>query len=168
MPFSVRLSWVVWAALVAAGCFLLLNHILMRIHLIRKADVDGLKRVRTRNGTMDVSDYIKDLGLERETVPTDLCAIIEQLNEQVDPERLERMYWYSDVDIPSGVYADSWGTPIKLVVKSPRDYALVSFGANMKDDGGEGDDIVYSFNPLEFLEKRAAKERDLKDSDANE
>jgi len=35
-------------------------------------------------------------------------------------------------------------------------------------DGGEGDDIVYSFNPLEFLEERAAKERDLKDSDANE
>lgn len=49
-----------------------------------------------------------------------------------------------------GLFVDSWGSPVRLIVESPTRYKLISFGANRMDEGGAGDDISYGFNPKEL------------------
>jgi len=53
-------------------------------------------------------------------------------------------------DKKTGAVVDRWGTPIRLIVKSPTDYTLVSLGPNREDDGCAEDDILHSFNPRQW------------------
>ena len=48
-----------------------------------------------------------------------------------------------------GKLVDYWNRPIVLVVNSPTEYKLISYGHNGKDDKGQGDDVVVTFNPTE-------------------
>ena len=50
----------------------------------------------------------------------------------------------------TGSFLDGWGNPIRLVVESTHNYRFISFGPNGKDENGQGDDIVYDFDPLEL------------------
>lgn len=52
--------------------------------------------------------------------------------------------------IETGKFHDEWNNPVKLVVESPRKYTFISSGANGKDENGKGDDITYTFDPLEM------------------
>ena len=48
---------------------------------------------------------------------------------------------------------DPWGNEIVLIVVSPHNYILKSYGRNKIDDNGQGDDIIYSFDPLKYISK---------------
>jgi hypothetical protein len=58
-------------------------------------------------------------------------------------------------DLETGALLDQWGTPIKLIVQSATDYTFMSCGPNRADEGGAGDDIVYTFNPMKLEEDTA-------------
>ena len=50
----------------------------------------------------------------------------------------------------TGSFIDGWGNPIRLVVESTHNYRFISFGPNGRDEDGQGDDMVYDFDPLEL------------------
>jgi hypothetical protein len=128
------------------GIFMRLSH--------DRADQEGRKRIQTYNGMVSVSASIESMAcFTGKEVPTAMPPLIEALRAY-DHGIIEWLKRHVDPEIENGVYHDAWGSPIKLVVTSPREYAFISFGPNLKDDGRQGDDIVYSFNPLEIVEQQ--------------
>ena len=51
-----------------------------------------------------------------------------------------------------GLICDLWGTPFVLDYPEPHKFVIISCGKNQQYDHGKVDDIVYSFDPLEFLQ----------------
>ena len=85
-------------------------------------------------------------------VPTDIKELIKWINNSSIRSLEERVIgeFGAKVDEDKGIIYDVWGNPIKLVVSSPTEYTLISFGSNGRDDSGKFDDCVYSFDPLKF------------------
>ena len=148
MRLTLRLRFLIYGICLAVIVFFFLKDILMRSHYDR-ADEEARKHAHTYNGTPSVSLAIESMAcFTGKEVPTEMPALIEALRAY-DYGIIEWLKRQVDPEIDNGVYHDGWGSPIKLVVTSPREYAFISFGPNLKDDGGQSDDIVYSFNPLE-------------------
>ena len=107
--------------------------------------------IRIQNIAFKIKMFAEDTKKE---VPKDIEGIIKAFIESVDDEYSEESLRRIDpkIDITKGIFHDVWGTPIQLSVRSPNDYIFISFGPNRRDDNGQGDDITYSFNPLEMLE----------------
>jgi hypothetical protein len=84
--------------------------------------------------------------------PTDIRALVVDFFDPTDVDT--RSYWHSRGWLVSQTNSliDHWRNPLRLVAESPRHYQFISSGANGKDENGQGDDIVYDFDPLEVWE----------------
>ena len=96
-----------------------------------------------RSLAMSIQMYVEDSGKE---MPNQLDEIIRILIEN-DEVFLENLTHNLPEDAMQGDFLDYWGRPIHLVVNSPSEYKLVSYGFNGKDDQGKQDDLVLVFNP---------------------
>lgn len=74
------------------------------------------------------------------------------------PDKMDELVQWLDDDIADhlresdilrdGLLCDSWGNPFVLDYPEPNNYVITSWGENKHYNGGEEDDLVYSFDPL--------------------
>ncbi|WP_146659730.1 hypothetical protein [Anaerohalosphaera lusitana] len=76
----------------------------------------------------------------------DICLHILQAQSPSDQDDYDLHYEFGS-SIERGVLLDDWGRPACLEILSPENYQLISSGPNGKYEKGEGDDILYEFNP---------------------
>ena len=124
-------------------CFVLFCLILLAIVLhLRHENIEKEKRVRTRNGLLEMGLAIQSLGAElNEQMPQDFNEIIKQI-DSVDLFQLKSLY---DSTVGTGVFRDAWGNPVRLEITNKNKYILISAGPNKKYEKGLGDDIIYEF-----------------------
>lgn len=120
-----------------------------------KTCVEGHKEANTYNELCLVAKNIIITNLDAdEKSPMEMYSLMKWL----DTYSLDWKDWRNEFedwfDPNTGTLIDRWGTPIELQVKSPREYVLISSGPNHKFENGKGDDIVYSFNPYEYVEEK--------------
>ena len=126
------IGWAVFIVIVLLGVLFLHPEILFR------PSPDVLRENETRNRMGWLADYIVESDLRPEDVPTDQLVESLRLVERGAGEHVR------GIDARAGVVRDAWGNPIILQKLSwePFGFVLVSYGANGRDDGGSGDDIV--------------------------
>ncbi|MHC4665740.1 MAG: hypothetical protein ACYS9T_07260 [Planctomycetota bacterium] len=116
----------------------------------RRIHIRGKRIIRTKNNlrslALDVCAATRNSG---EQPPADIDSVMRLLDRHF-PGRLEYLNTTQRLfDPATGSMVDSWGSPVRLVVMTPHEYRLISFGPNGKQESGEGDDIVYDFDPWE-------------------
>jgi hypothetical protein len=111
----------------------------------------GDQVVKTKKDLMDISlsvmFTVDDVNMEP---PRSMSSLLNWLDTYSPDWRLwcERQEYRFDPN--NEKLLDRFGSPIELIVKSSKEYVFVSAGPNKKYDNGQGDDIVYSFNPYEY------------------
>jgi hypothetical protein len=110
----------------------------------------------------DMSSLIQTTIIDTETaLPNNIADITEWLRHHCDDfDYYQKRYEdLSFIFSSSGEIIDRWGNPLVLIINSPNEYILISWGPNEKFDGGRKDDIVYKFDPyLLIKEKQPADE----------
>lgn len=84
---------------------------------------------------------------KNERPPKNIESLSEYLRSHMD---YRDFGWFEP---NTGVIIDSWGTPVSLVVKTPEEYTFISAGSNRKNENGNGDDLVYTFDPFDLTKK---------------
>jgi hypothetical protein len=112
--------------------------------------IRGKRIIRTKNNlrslALDVCAATHNSG---EQPPAEIDSVMRFLDRHF-PGRLEYLNTTQRLfDPTTGSMVDSWGNPVKLVVMTPHEYRLISCGPNGKQESGDGDDIVYEFDPWE-------------------
>lgn len=120
----------------------------------RRGYAEGHKRARTFSGLYFMAaNTMFAVSESREQPPKDMNELVKFINRQF-PGLLEDPGVQEWLDPNTGSLVDAWNNPVKLVVESRNLYVFISPGPNGKDEDGQGDDITYSFNPWEDLERR--------------
>lgn len=112
---------------------------------------------KTRNGMVHFAGTVQQMVYFEKELPEEIAGITEMLRDYNDGDSFEWLMEHVDPGLDSGQYHDAWGTPILLDIKSQDEYRLISAGGNRKYDGGQRDDIVYSFDPRRIV-KRACEQ----------
>ena len=148
-----------YAIILIVSSFIILFFILTEKFNQYRMKMRGIAE-RFNRTTMELSYIAKDIQLtigfnQDEQVPNQMDSLLHWLESfSSDWKELivdKHKRWF---DPNSGALVDAWSEPIKLEVKSEKEYVLISSGPNKTFDGGQGDDITYSFNPYEFKEER--------------
>jgi hypothetical protein len=119
-----------------------------------RAYTTGHYIANTRSNMHQFGLMVQFVAEESESQPPNNLKALLGYIEEFDAAYI-RMMVESEIGIDpnAGSFFDPSGNPIKLVVNSPNDYVFISPGPNHKDENGQGDDIVYQFDPLERRNK---------------
>lgn len=120
----------------------------------------GLSIAQTNNRLSDVAYFITDTAenikeksfSNKITMPQTIDELMKWFFKY-NPELLELFKERRWIEPDNDTFIDAWGKPVKLEVKSEKEYIFISSGPNKKFENGKGDDITYSFNPYEFKEE---------------
>ena len=85
--------------------------------------------------------------------PQDTESMIKLFEEKSEFIETFRENYKKYFDSATGEMVDAWGVPIYLRVDGVNSHSLISFGPNRKDNNGKRDDMVYEFDPFEYVDK---------------
>ncbi len=112
------------------------------------------KTIRTEQLLSDLAFAIQMAVFEHKTLPPQNTeSMTEWLEEKSDWFKLVRENRPYMLDSSTGAMVDAWGIPIYLRVDGVNSHSLISFGPNRKDNNGKRDDMVYEFDPFEYVDK---------------
>ena len=101
----------------------------------------------TRLNMLALSESVQLVAMDKKSQPpVAMSELVEWLGDQITGLELFMI-------IKDGMVNDSWGTPFVLSYPEPHTFIITSCGRNREYDNGNVDDIVYSFDPLEFVEE---------------
>lgn len=123
---------------------------------LKRPDQQTRWTARTLMMFEDLAIVTRTVADESKEPPQEMDLLLDYLQKEFPLKEYIRSA--EAFDPVSGALLDAWGNPTWLVVESPKLYKFVSAGPNGIDDGGQGDDIVYQFNPWEFSEVDEANE----------
>jgi len=124
---------------------IILQQVVARWNAAARNRVSTLNALRTFSLALQL--HCEEVG---EAPPTDMDGLLKWLPEHVKGQTWAHLY-RTDLRLCPHAILDMWDTPIRIVAVSPRSYEVMSLGRNRKDDGGSGDDIVYEFDPFEYM-----------------
>lgn len=106
----------------------------------------------TSNNMKSLEIIVQDVAVETNTIPPQtmnelLAWIKNSKNMYFESGIIDPQFFKIDTTAGSIAVYDSWGNPLKLIIDSPKEYILVSFGPDGLDNNRQGDDIVHKFNP---------------------
>ena len=111
--------------------------------------------------TFRTEEELRSLALEvqlqarlvKSLPPADIRALTVDFFDSTETDILEHFFDQGWLIRETNLLVDRWRNPLRLVAESTRQYKFISSGANGKDEEGQGDDIVYYFDPLEIWEQ---------------